>query len=91
MSSRDAYMAPFVASGVLFGLYIVFRVFHKDYINMLLSAYFMLFGIIAIASSIRPVFESLLPGLVRKNNPYVISTPKFFAKIGINHSYFIEN
>lgn len=80
MSSKDAYMAPFVGSLVLFGLYILFRVFHKDYINLLLSSYFVLFGIMALAATIRPIFERLLPGLVRKNNPYVFSAPKLINK-----------
>jgi len=53
MSSKDAYMFPFIGSGVLFGLYILFRVFHKDYINFLLSGYFLLFGIYALASTLR--------------------------------------
>jgi len=74
-------MAPFVASGVLFGLYIIFRIFHKDYVNLLLSSYFLLFGIFALASTIRPIFEVLLPGLVRKNNPFVVSAPKILGKL----------
>eukprot|EP00026_Physarum_polycephalum_P011693 Phypoly_transcript_11934.p1 GENE.Phypoly_transcript_11934~~Phypoly_transcript_11934.p1 ORF type:complete len:343 (+),score=47.55 Phypoly_transcript_11934:78-1031(+) len=77
MSSRDAYMAPFVGSVVLFGLYVLFRFFHKDYINLLLSTYFVMFGILALATTIRPIFEKIFPKMVRKNNPYTISTPKF--------------
>ncbi len=79
MSSRDAYLAPFIGSAVLFGLYLLFRVFHKDYINLLLSTYFLLFGIFAIATTIRPIFEKILPFLVRKN-PYVFSSPGFLNR-----------
>jgi len=54
---------------VLFGLYLLFKLFHKDYINLLLSGYFLLFGIFALASTLRPVFELVFPNLVRKKNP----------------------
>jgi len=69
MSTKDAFMFPFIGSSVLFGLYLLFRVFHKDYINLLLSSYFLLFGIFALATTLRPVFEMVFPGLVSKKNP----------------------
>ena len=37
MTSKDAYMFPVVGSCVLFGLYMLFKVFSKEYINMLVS------------------------------------------------------
>lgn len=73
MTTKDAYMFPFIGSGVLFGLYLLFKLFHKDYINLLLSGYFLLFGIFALANTLRPVFVLVFPGLVRKKNPRVIS------------------
>jgi minor histocompatibility antigen H13 len=80
MTSRDAYMFPVIGSGVLFGLYVLFRLFHKDYINLLLSGYFLLFGIIALGTTLRPIFAYLFPGLVRKKNPRVISLTPFWNK-----------
>eukprot|EP01114_Cavostelium_apophysatum_P001390 TRINITY_DN1119_c0_g1_i1.p1 TRINITY_DN1119_c0_g1~~TRINITY_DN1119_c0_g1_i1.p1 ORF type:complete len:330 (-),score=65.65 TRINITY_DN1119_c0_g1_i1:24-1013(-) len=56
MSSDDAWKFPFIGSGVLFGLYMLFKIFSKEYINMLLTAYFLIFGILAVASTIKPIF-----------------------------------
>lgn len=84
-------MAPFVGSVVLFGLYVLFRFFHKDYINLLLSTYFVLFGILALATTIRPIFERLLPKMVRKNNPYVISAPKLLNRFLCMYSASSQN
>lgn len=48
ISARDAYYFPVIGSCVLFGLYLVFRFFSKEYINILLTAYFGLFGAAAL-------------------------------------------
>jgi len=56
MSAEDAWKFPFIGSGVLFGLYLLFKIFSKDYINMLLTGYFLLFGILAVASTVKPLF-----------------------------------
>jgi hypothetical protein len=60
MSSTDAWMFPLIGSAVLFGLFLLFRYFSAEYINMLLSLYFLLFGIGAISSSIEYVSIPLL-------------------------------
>jgi hypothetical protein len=44
MSSQDAYMFPVIGSCTLFGLYLIFKYFEPQYVNMLLSAYFAVFG-----------------------------------------------
>lgn len=44
LSSEDALWFPVMGSAVLFGLYMLFRVFSKEYINYLLTAYFALLG-----------------------------------------------
>jgi len=80
MSTKDAYMFPFIGSGVLFGLYLLFKMFHKDYINLLLSGYFLLFGIFALSATARPLFEGGFPNLVRKKNPRKISFTPFWNK-----------
>jgi len=66
MTSRDAAMFPIIASCALFGLYIVFTVFSKDYINMLLSAYFFVLGVLALSH----VFGSIISGLVPASVPF---------------------
>jgi len=59
MSSEDAWKFPFIGSGVLFGLYLLFKVFSKEYINLLLTAYFLLFGIAAMTATMRPLAQKL--------------------------------
>ena len=48
MSTKEAMLFPVVASCTLFGIYIVFQVFSKDHINLLLAFYFFLLGVIAL-------------------------------------------
>jgi len=59
MTSEDAWKFPFIGSAVLFGLYILFKVFSKEYINLLLTGYFLLFGILAVSGTIKPLFDPL--------------------------------
>eukprot|EP01112_Ceratiomyxa_fruticulosa_P021976 TRINITY_DN7926_c0_g1_i1.p1 TRINITY_DN7926_c0_g1~~TRINITY_DN7926_c0_g1_i1.p1 ORF type:complete len:422 (+),score=81.09 TRINITY_DN7926_c0_g1_i1:157-1266(+) len=78
MTTKDAWMFPFIGSVVLFGLYLLFKVFHKDYINMLLSGYFLLFGVIAVSSSIRPLVAAIFPFLNNDKKKYHIHIPTFY-------------
>jgi len=59
MSTEDAWKFPFIGSGVLFGLYMLFKMFSKEYINLLLTSYFLIFGILAVAATIKPLFTPL--------------------------------
>merc|ERR1712142_636408 len=49
MSSKDAAMFPIIASCTLFGIYMIFKVFSKEYINLLLTVYFFALGVLALA------------------------------------------
>jgi minor histocompatibility antigen H13 len=49
-------MFPIIGSCVLFGLYILFRLFSKEHVNLLLTAYFLIFGFIAFYQTVAPVF-----------------------------------
>ncbi|CAI5729402.1 unnamed protein product [Peronospora effusa] len=42
MKAEDAYLFPVLGSGVLLGLYTLFKFFDKDMVNLLLTAYFAL-------------------------------------------------
>lgn len=68
MTKKDAYMFPVIGSGVLVGLYILFNMFSKEWVNMLLTFYFLAFGFVA-------VYETLLPN-VNKYLPALAATPK---------------
>lgn len=61
MTSRDAALFPFLGSFVLFGLYMLFRYFDKELINTLLSGYFLLLGVFAIAQCLRPILHVISP------------------------------
>jgi len=61
MTRKDAMMFPIIASCALFGLYIFFQVFGKEYINLLLSFYFLVLGIFALAHMLSPLLLPLLP------------------------------
>jgi minor histocompatibility antigen H13 len=55
MKAKDAYMYPFIAGGFLVGLYVLFKFLNKDYINILLNAYFLLFGTLSVVATLRYV------------------------------------
>eukprot|EP01117_Protostelium_nocturnum_P001250 TRINITY_DN1156_c0_g2_i2.p1 TRINITY_DN1156_c0_g2~~TRINITY_DN1156_c0_g2_i2.p1 ORF type:complete len:302 (-),score=74.76 TRINITY_DN1156_c0_g2_i2:150-1055(-) len=63
MTVEDAWKFPFIGSAVLFGLYLAFKWFSKEYINLLLSSYFLLFGILAVAGSVKPLVLRIFPSL----------------------------
>ena len=50
-------MFPIIASCALFGLYMVFKIFSKEYINLLLSVYFFVLGIFALSHMIGPLLS----------------------------------
>jgi minor histocompatibility antigen H13 len=61
MTSKDAAMFPVYASCALFGMYMMFKVFGKEYVNMVLGGYFFLLGSASLASMLRPVGEMVSP------------------------------
>jgi len=64
MTQKDAMMFPIIASCALFGLYVFFQVFGKEYINLLLSFYFLVLGIFALSHMVSPVLLPLIPSSV---------------------------
>lgn len=64
MTKKDAMMFPIIASCALFGLYIFFKIFSKEYINLLLTGYFFVLGILALSHMIAPVVNKLVPSSI---------------------------
>ncbi|KAA0202329.1 hypothetical protein HAZT_HAZT001573, partial [Hyalella azteca] len=64
VTSKDAAMFPIIASCALFGLYLIFMIFSKEYINLLLSSYFFFLGIYAMTQVFSPFVTSLVPSIV---------------------------
>lgn len=61
ITSRDAARFPIIASCTLFGLYLFFKIFSQEYINMLLSMYFFVLGILALSHTMSPFMNRILP------------------------------
>lgn len=74
MSSKDAAMFPIIASCTLFGIYLVFQIFSKEYINMLLAVYFFFLGVLALAHIVSPILHPLIPPLFPNQEYHMIFT-----------------
>ncbi|KAG7280838.1 hypothetical protein CRUP_010820 [Coryphaenoides rupestris] len=61
ITSRDAARFPIIASCTLFGLYLFFKVFSQEYINLLLSVYFFVLGILALSHTLSPLMARVFP------------------------------
>ncbi|CAG2119290.1 unnamed protein product, partial [Medioppia subpectinata] len=61
MTHKDAAMFPLIASAALFGLYIFFKLFSKEYINLLLTGYFFFLGVLALAHILSPIVNRFIP------------------------------
>jgi len=72
MTQKDAALFPFVASAALFGFYVFFQIFSKEYINILLTAYFFVLGVLALCHLTSPVVRSLVPTAI-PNHVYTIN------------------
>jgi len=66
MTTKDAAMFPIIASCALFGLYVFFKIFSKEYINLLLTGYFFFLGILALTHLLTPVISKIIPASVPK-------------------------
>mmetsp|Transcript_36932 Transcript_36932/g.92793 ORF Transcript_36932/g.92793 Transcript_36932/m.92793 type:complete len:399 (-) Transcript_36932:484-1680(-) len=60
MSRRDVMKFPIMGSCVLFGLYVIFKLY-KDLANMLLGLYFTGLGVLALAGLVAPFLQPFLP------------------------------
>ncbi|XP_025424028.1 minor histocompatibility antigen H13 [Sipha flava] len=66
MTEKDALMFPLIASGALFSFYLVFRIFSKEHINLLVTAYFYILGVAALSNLLGNQFSSILPKSIPK-------------------------
>jgi len=64
MTQKDAMMFPIIASCALFGLYVFFQIFSKEYINLLLTFYFFVLGIFALAHMMSPIVLKIIPSII---------------------------
>lgn len=66
MTEKDAMMFPVIASGALFTLYIIFRIFSREYINLLVTAYFYILGVAALSNLLSAQFSAIIPKYIPK-------------------------
>lgn len=59
LSTREVVLFPFIASATLFSAYVIFRMFSKDYTNLLISFYFLIIGIAALFQAFRLLLRLL--------------------------------
>src|SRR2546430_1691856 len=64
MQTRDAMMFPLIGSVVLFSLYLVFLYLPAFYVNLVLKAYFFLFGLIVLGQKFSTIFAQTLPSKI---------------------------
>jgi len=74
MTTKDAAMFPIMASCALFGLYIIFKLFSKEYINLLLTGYFFFLGVLALTHVLSPVVSKLVPAAVPNIRYHILFT-----------------
>lgn len=72
MSKKDAAMFPLIASGALFGLYVFFKIFSKEYINLLLTVYFFIIGVVCITNLLRPFVAPFIPESFPNSNYHLV-------------------
>lgn len=65
MTAKDAYMFPLLGSLMLFGLYLLFRIFEKSLVNLLLTSYFALVGAYSLTEAFVPIVSNTLFGGAR--------------------------
>ncbi|KAI5086450.1 minor histocompatibility antigen H13 isoform X1, partial [Silurus meridionalis] len=74
ITSRDAARFPIIASCTLFGLYLFFKIFSQEYINLLLSMYFFVLGILALSHTLSPLMNRLLPATLPSKQYHLLFT-----------------
>ena len=61
MTQKDAMKFPLVGSCVLFGLYLLFKFIGKEYVNALLTFYFLAIGVICVGGFFEPFIAKIVP------------------------------
>eukprot|EP01006_Ploeotia_vitrea_P039278 TRINITY_DN66328_c10_g2_i2.p3 TRINITY_DN66328_c10_g2~~TRINITY_DN66328_c10_g2_i2.p3 ORF type:complete len:347 (+),score=200.20 TRINITY_DN66328_c10_g2_i2:446-1486(+) len=60
MSSKDVYMFPIMGSAVLFSLYLVFKFLPRYYVNIVVKAYFCVFGVLVLAANVEKLIALII-------------------------------
>jgi len=66
MRKEDAFFFPVMASGSIFTLYLAFKFFDRDVVNMIISGYISFMGGVALSTTVSPLLSLILPILEKK-------------------------
>lgn len=80
MTTSDAMRFPIIASVALFSFYMAFKIFSKDHINVVLTGYFLLLGVLALTHLLTPIVDLLCPAGVPKIPYHLLFTQGAGAK-----------
>jgi minor histocompatibility antigen H13 len=70
ISRKDSLMFPVIASCFLFGLYLLFKIFQKDWINLIFLIYFVMIGAAAVFATLRPLTKWIASKFQRNLRTY---------------------
>ncbi|KAL0485777.1 Hm13 [Acrasis kona] len=87
MQAKDAYMFPVMGSIVLFSLYLAFKFLSKEWINFLMSGYFMVLGIGAVSAALEPFISKIVPykWSQKKTKKEVKFTLPFYGEVKLSY------
>ncbi|XP_043522208.1 minor histocompatibility antigen H13 [Frieseomelitta varia] len=74
MSRKEAAIFPFISSITLVGLYVLYKIFAKEFVNQILAAYFFFLGILALCHLTSPLISSLVPAAIPKTQYHISFT-----------------
>ncbi|CAK8690411.1 unnamed protein product [Clavelina lepadiformis] len=74
ITKHDALKFPLVASGVLFGIYMFFKIFSQEYITMLIGFYFFVLGIFAVNQIASPYITKMIPSFFPNKACHLVLT-----------------
>ncbi|CAM8967218.1 unnamed protein product [Rhodiola kirilowii] len=61
MSNEHAMRFPLIGSAMLLSLFLLFKFLSKDLVNIVLTGYFFMLGIVALSATLLPCIEGFLP------------------------------
>eukprot|EP00897_Mesotaenium_endlicherianum_P009079 jgi/Mesen1/819/ME000111S10962 len=81
MSKEHAMRFPFIGSAVLFSLFLLFKFLPKDLVNTVLSAYFVVLGVLAVTATIVPGLAVFLPK--KWNDDVIVLRAPYFKSLEV--------
>ena len=89
ISKKDAMMFPVFGSIALVSLYVCYKYVGKEYMNLLLTTYIMLAGVAAVANTIAPAFQAILPAAwFEKKHGFHFNIPSLLRKLADGQAEF---